>query len=70
MKIEVSCDLLEEITAAELKITMKSLQRDYRDRKAGKQMYIFSADKAADLVELKQHIDAFKLVGRYYGAKV
>jgi hypothetical protein len=70
MKIEVSCDLLEEITAAELKITLKSLQRDYRDRKAGKQMYIFSADKAADLFELKQHIDAFKLVGRYYGAKL
>ena len=70
MKIEVSSDLLEEITAAELKITLKSLQRDYRDRKAGKQMYIFSSDKAEDLAELKQHIDAFKLVGRYYGVKV
>lgn len=70
MKIEVSSDLLEEITAAELKLTLKSLQRDYRDRKAGKQMYIFNSDKAADLAELKQHIDAFKLVGRYYGVKV
>jgi hypothetical protein len=70
MKIEVSSDLLEEITATELKITLKSLQRDYRDRKAGKQMYIFSMDKAADLAELKQHIDAFKLVGKYYGAKL
>jgi hypothetical protein len=70
MKIEVSSDLLEEITAAELKLTLKSLQKDYKDRKAGKHMYIFSSDKAADLAELKQHIDAFKLVGRYYGAKV
>jgi hypothetical protein len=69
MKIEVSSDLLEEITAAELKLTLKSLQRDYRDRKAGKWVAIFDTDKAADLAELKQHIDAFKLVGRYYGVK-
>jgi hypothetical protein len=70
MKIEVSSDLLEEIVAAELQRTLKSLQKDYKDRKAGKQMYIFNSDKAADLAELKQHIDAFKLVGRYYGAKL
>jgi hypothetical protein len=70
MKIEVSSDLLEEITAAELQRTMESLQKDYRDRKAGKQMYIFSSDKAADLAELKRHIEAFKLVGKYYGVKV
>jgi hypothetical protein len=70
MKIEVSSDLLEEITAAELQRTMKQLQQDYKLRKAGKWMAIFNTDKAADLAELKQHIDAFKLVGRYYGAKV
>ena len=70
MKIEVSSDLLEEITAAELQRTLKQLQQDYKLRKAGKWMAIFDTDKAADLAELKQHIDAFKLVGRYYGAKV
>ena len=70
MKIEISSDLLEEITAAELKLTLKSLQKDYKDRKAGKDIAIFNFDKAADLAELKQHIDAFKLVGRYYGAKI
>jgi len=69
MKIEINCDLLEAITAAELKITLKSLQKDYRDRKAGKQIYIFDSDKAKDLAELKQHIEAFKLVMKYYGVK-
>ena len=70
MKIEINCDLLEAITAAELKITLKSLQKDYKDRKAGKDIAIFNFDKAKDLAELKQHIDAFKLVGRYYGVKI
>lgn len=69
MKIEVSSDLLEEITAAELQSTMKQLQQDYKLRKAGKWMAIFDTDKAADLAELKRHIDAFKLVGKYYGVK-
>jgi hypothetical protein len=70
MKIEVSSDLLEEITAAELQRTMKQLQQDYKLRKSGKWMAIFDTDKAADLAELKRHIDAFKLVGKYYGAKL
>jgi hypothetical protein len=70
MKLEISSDLLEEITAAELQRTLKSLQKDAKDRKAGKKISIFSTDKDKDLAELKQHIDAFKLVGRYYGAKV
>jgi len=70
MKIEISSDLLEEIAAAELQRTLKSLQKDYKDRKAGKDIAIFNFDKAADLAELQQHIDAFKLVGKYYGAKV
>jgi hypothetical protein len=70
MKIEISSDLLEEIAAAELQRTLKSLQKDYKDRKAGKDIAIFNFDKAKDLAELKQHIDAFKLVGKYYGVKV
>jgi hypothetical protein len=70
MKIEISSDLLEEIAAAELQRTLKSLQKDHKDRKAGKDIAIFNFDKDKDLAELKQHIDAFKLVGRYYGVKV
>jgi hypothetical protein len=49
---------------------MKQLQQDYKLRKSGKWMAIFDTDKAADLAELKRHIDAFKLVGKYYGAKL
>jgi len=69
MKFEINCELLEEITAAELKRTLKSLQQDYKDRKAGKNITIFHLDKAKDVAELKQHIDAFKLVGKYYGVR-
>lgn len=70
MKVEVSSDLLEEIAAEELQRTLKSLQKDYKDRKAGKDIAIFNFDKNKDLAELQQHIDAFKLVGKYYGVKV
>jgi hypothetical protein len=33
-------------------------------------MAIFDTDKDKDLAELKRHIDAFKLVQRYYGVKI
>ena len=69
-KIEIEPDLLEEITAAEIKRMLASLQQDYKLRKSGKWMAIFDTDKAKDLAELKRHIEAFKLVGKYYGVKV
>jgi hypothetical protein len=70
MKLEISSDLLEEITAAELQRTLKSLQKDIKDRKAGKKISIFSTDKAEDVAELKRHIEAFKLVLKYYGVEL
>jgi hypothetical protein len=70
VKIEIEAALLEEITAAEIKRMLASLQRDYKLRKEGKWMAIFDTDKTKDLAELKRHIEAFKLVGRYYGVKV
>ena len=68
MKIEISSDLLEEIAAEELKRTLELLEADYKARKAGKGIAIFSLKKDEDLAELKKHIEAFKLVRRYYGA--
>lgn len=70
VKIEIGSDLLEELTATELSRTLKNLEQDYRSRKAGKKIFIFSTDKAADLAELKRHIEAFKLVAKYYGVKI
>jgi hypothetical protein len=70
MKLEISSDLLQEITAAELQRTLKSLQKDIKDRKAGKKISIFSMDKAEDIAELNRHVDAFTLVGQYYGVKI
>jgi hypothetical protein len=66
MKIEIDNGLLQELTAAELGRTLESLQKDYKDRKAGKSISIFSTDKKEDLAQLKEHIEAFKLVLRYY----
>jgi hypothetical protein len=69
MKIEIEADLSDELVAIDLQRVLASLQQDYKTRKAGKWMAIFHTDKNEDLVELKRHIEAFKLVLRYYGIK-
>ena len=68
MKIEIDVDLVEQVTAVELSRTMANLVDDYEKRKAGVGMSIFYKDKKKDLAELKRHIDAFKLILKYYGS--
>jgi hypothetical protein len=67
VKIEIEPDLLEEVTTEGLKRVLLCLKEDYKGRKAGQQISIFHTDKDKDLAELKRHIDAFKLVLKYYG---
>ena len=70
MKIEIDADIAEQVTAVELARTMANLVDDYEKRKAGARMSIFYKNKTEDLAEIKRHIDAFKLVGLYYGVKL
>lgn len=67
MMIDVEIELVEEIVKHELYSVLNSLQKDYRDREAGKGIALFHIDRKKDLAEIDKHIRAFKLVLKYYG---
>ena len=67
MKVEVCVEGMNTFVRADLKDTLKSLQEDLKRRKAGGNLAIFHTDSRQDIDELKRHVDAFKLVLRYYG---
>ena len=65
--IEVDIELVEEIVKHELYSVLNSLQKDYRKRKSGAGISIFDRNKDKDLAEIDKHIQAFKLILKYYG---
>lgn len=67
MKLEVCIEGVNAIVRAELKETMNCLQDDLKRRKKGKSIAIFHLKKDEDVAELQRHIEAMKLVLRYYG---
>ena len=67
MKLEVCIEGVNAIVRAELNETLKCLQDDLKRRKKGNSIAIFHMDKSEDVAEIQRHIDAIKLVLRYYG---
>lgn len=67
LKLELSCELIDQIVSAELKKVHESLTKDLKSRKAGKGIAIFSTDKDEDLAEMSAHLRAIETVARYYG---
>jgi len=49
---------------------LENLQKDLAERKNGNGMAIFVTEQEFDVMLLEKHIDAFKLVLKYYGEKV
>lgn len=69
MKVEVCIEGVNDIIREDLKDTIKTLKTDLKRRKAKGTLAIFHMDKESDIAELQKHIDAFKLVLRYYGGE-
>ena len=69
MKVEVCSHGLDAIVRSDLKSVLHSLKRDLKARKSGKGVGIFDTDKAKDVAEIQRHIDAFKIVLKYYGGR-
>ena len=67
MKLEICECALETIIRADVKGTLSSLKRDLKSRKRGGGAGIFHTDKDEDVAEIRRHIDAFKIVLKYYG---
>ena len=68
MKIEVCIEGVNDIVRSDLTNSLDNLKDDLKRRKKGDSIAIFHMEKDEDIDELKRHIEAFKLVLKYYGA--
>lgn len=67
MKVELCVEGMNTLVRQDLKGVVKTLRTDLKRRKAGGTLGIFHANQAEDVREIQKHIDAFRLVLRYYG---
>jgi hypothetical protein len=65
--VELDWDTIDRITTSSMKSLIDSLEDDLERRKADTGMAIFEVDKELDIALIEKHIDAFKLVLKYYG---
>jgi|APGre2960657373_1045057.scaffolds.fasta_scaffold421734_2 hypothetical protein len=68
--IELDWDTVDGIARASMHSVLENLQKDLTERKSGDGMAIFVTEQEFDVMLLEKHIDAFKLVLKYYGEKV
>jgi hypothetical protein len=65
--IELDWDTIDRITTSSMKSLLENLEDDLEKRKDDTGMAIFEKDKESDIALIEKHIDAFKLVLKYYG---
>ena len=67
--IELDWDTVDGIARASMHSVLENLQKDLAERKNGDGMAIFVTEQEFDVILIEKHIDAFKLVLKYYGEK-
>ena len=65
--VELDWDTIDHITICSIKTLVECLKADLRKRKDGTGVAIFEKDKKKDIALIKKHLEAFKLVLKYYG---
>jgi hypothetical protein len=65
--VELDWDTIDRITICSMKSVVESLEADLEKRKDDTGMAIFEKNKKKDIALIEKHIDAFKLVLKYYG---
>lgn len=65
--VELDWDTIDRITTSSMKSLVENLEADLEERKADTGMAIFEKDKESDIALIEKHIEAFKLVLKYYG---
>lgn len=65
--IELDWETIDRITTCSMKSIVEGLENDLEHRKNDTGMAIFEKDKRKDVALIQKHIEAFKLVLRYYG---
>jgi hypothetical protein len=67
--VELDWDTVDGIVKKELLETRNLLREDLAKRKDGTGLAIFEKDKKKDIALMKDHIEAFETILRYYGVK-
>ena len=65
--VELDWDTIDRITVCSMKSLLENLENDLEKRKAGDGMAIFEVDEELDIALLEKHVEAFKLVLKYFG---
>jgi hypothetical protein len=67
--VELDWDTVDNIVKQELASLKDNLEQDLKKRKKGTGMAIFDTDKTTDVALIKEHIEAFNVILKYYGVK-
>ena len=67
--VELDWDAVDDIVKQQLRSLRDYLKDDLERRKEDNGMAIFETDKEADIILIKEHIEAFNVILRYYGVK-
>ena len=67
--VELDYDAVDDIVKQQLCSLRDNLKDDLERRKEDNGMAIFEIDKEADIILMKEHIEAFNVILRYYGVK-
>lgn len=67
--VELDYDAVDDIVKQQLRSLRDYLKDDLERRKEDNGMAIFEIDKEADIILMKEHIEAFNVILRYYGEK-
>ena len=67
--VELDWDTVDNIVKQELVSLKDNLKEDLKRRKKGTGIAIFDTDKTIDVALIKEHIEAFDTILKYYGVK-
>lgn len=67
--VELDYDTIDGIVKQQLRSLRDNLKDDLKRRKEGTGIAIFEVDKTTDISLIKEHVEAFNLILRYYGEK-
>ena len=68
--VELDWDTIDRITVSSMKSILENLENDLEKRRAGDGIAIFVKEQEFDAILIEKHVEAFKLVLKYYGEKV
>jgi hypothetical protein len=67
--VELDWDAVDDIVKQQLRSLRDNLKDDLERRKEDKGIAVFEVDKTTDIALIKEHVEAFNLILRYYGEK-